>query len=74
MRGQPAIAGGRASVRNLLFMTTLVAIRWNPIIRAHYRQMIARGRPKKVAIIACLRRLLGMLNAILKSKSPWHHA
>jgi transposase len=74
MRGQRAIAGGRASVRNLLFMTTLVAIRWNPIIRAHYRQMIARGRPKKVAIIACLRRLLGMLNAILKSKSPWHHA
>jgi transposase len=74
MRGQRAIAGGRASVRNLLFMTTLVAIRWNPVIRAHYRQMIARGRPKKVAIIACHRRLLGMLNAMLKSKSPWHHA
>jgi transposase len=74
MRGHRAIAGGRTSVRNLLFMTTLAAVRWNPVIKAHYQQMTARGRPKKVALIACLRRLLGMLNAILKSRSPWRHA
>lgn len=61
-------------MRNLLYMTALAAIRWNPVIKLHYRQMTERGRPKKVAIIACLRRLLGMLNAILKSKSPWRHA
>jgi transposase len=74
MRGHRAIAGGRTAVRNLLYMTALAAIRWNPVIKEHYRQMTERGRPKKVAIIACLRRLLGMLNAILKSKSPWQHA
>jgi hypothetical protein len=65
---------GQRAQPALHVMTTLVAIRWNPVIKAHYRQMIARGRPKKVAVIACLRRLLGMLNAILKSRSPWHHA
>jgi transposase len=74
MRGHRAIAGGRTTVRNLLYMTALAAIRWNPVIKVHYRQMTERGRPKKVAIIACLRRLLGMLNAILKGKSPWRHA
>jgi transposase len=74
LRGHRAISGGRTSVRNLLYMTSLAAIRWNPVIQAHYRQLIRRGRPKKVAIVACLRRLLGMLNAILKSKTPWRHA
>ena len=74
MRGHRAIAGGRTAVRNLLYMTTLATIRWNPVIKAHYRQMTERGRPKKVAIIACLRRLLGILNAMLKSKSPWKPA
>jgi transposase len=74
MRGRRAIAGGRASVRNTLFMATLVATRWNPVIKAHYNQLTHRGRPKKVAIIACMRRLLGILNAILKSASPWQTA
>ena len=74
MRGHRAIAGGRTAVRNLLYMTALAAIRWNPVIKAHYQQMTARGRPKKVAIIACLRRLLGILNAILKSKTAWKTA
>jgi transposase len=73
-RGHRAIAGGRATVRNTLFMATLVASRFNPVIRAHYHQLIRRGRPKKVALIACMRRLLGILNAIIRSASPWQTA
>jgi transposase len=74
MRGHRAIAGGRAAVRKVLYMATLVAIRWNPVIKTHYAQLVARGRPKKVAIIACMRRLLGILNAIIRTASPWQTA
>jgi len=74
LRGRRAIAGGRASVRKSLFMATLTAIRWNPVLKAHYQQLIARGRPKMVAVIACARRLLGILNAIIRSGSPWQTA
>jgi transposase len=73
-RGYRAIAGGRASVRNALFMATLVAVRWNPLLRTHYVALLSRGRPKKVALIACIRRLVSILNAILKTKTPWHTA
>jgi transposase len=73
-RGRRAIAGGRTTVRNALFMATLVATRWNPVIKAHYTQLTRRGRPKKVAIIACMRRLLGILNAIIRTASPWQPA
>jgi transposase len=74
MRGHRAIAGGRTAVRNVLFMATLSAIRCNPVLKAHYRQLVGRGRPKKVAIVACLRRLLTILNAILKARAPWQTA
>ncbi len=74
MRGHRTIAGGRTAVRNVLFMATLTAVRWNPIIKAHYAQLIARGRPKMVAIVACMRRLLGILNAIIRTKSEWKTA
>jgi transposase len=74
MRGHRTIAGGRTAVRNVLFMATLTAIRWNPVIKAHYAQLTERGRPKKVAIIACMRRLLGILNAIIRTASPWQIA
>lgn len=74
MRGHRAIAGGRTNLRNVLFMATLTATRWNPVIRAHYDQIIARGRPKKVAIVACIRRLLGILNAIIRTASLWQTA
>ena len=74
MRGHRAIAGGRTAVRNVLFMATLTAIQWNPVIKAHYRQLVGRGRPKKVAIVACMRRLLGILNAIIRTASPWKTA
>jgi transposase len=74
MRGQRAIAGGRTTIRNVLYMATLTAIRWNPVLKPHYQQLIARGRPKKVAIVACMRRLLGILNAILRAGTPWKNA
>jgi transposase len=73
-RGHRAIAGGRAGVRKTLFMATLSAIRWNPVIHAHYARLVDAGRPKKLAIIACLRHLLTILNAILRTKKPWQNA
>jgi transposase len=73
-RGHRAIAGGRVGVRNTLFMATLSAIRWNPVIRDHYARLVDAGRPKKLAIIACLRHLLTILDAILRTKTPWQNA
>ena len=70
-RGHRMISGGRTSVRNVLYMATLSAIRHNPVVSATYRRLVNRGRPKKVAIIACLRQLLTILNAIVRTKSPW---
>ncbi|MCB4825605.1 IS110 family RNA-guided transposase, partial [Roseicella aerolata] len=55
MRGHRAIAGGRASIRKVLFMATLAATRWNPTIQRHFQQLTDRGRPKKVALVACMR-------------------
>jgi transposase len=72
-RGHRAIAGGRVGVRNVLFMATLAAIRWNPVIRDHYARLTEAGRPRKLAIIACLRHLLTILNAILRTRKPWQH-
>jgi transposase len=73
-RGLRTIAGGRASVRTALYMATVAAIRWNPVIATHYKQLRERGRPAKVALIACLRRLLTILNAMLRERSPWQTA
>lgn len=70
-RGHRMIGGGRTSVRNVLYMAALSAIRHNPIVRTTYQRLLNRGRPKKVAIIACLRQLLTILNAIVRTKSPW---
>ena len=70
-RGHRMIGGGRTSVRNVLDMAALAAIRHNPLVRATYQRLVNRGRPKKVAIIACLRQLLTILNAIVRTKSPW---
>ena len=74
MRGKRTIAGGRADVRNALYTATLAAIRWNPVISKHYKSLVERGRPKKVALVACMRRLLGILNAIMRTKIPWQCA
>jgi transposase len=73
-RGHRMIGGGRASVRNVLYMAALTATRRNPVIAAFYERLIGRGKPKKLAIIACLRQLLTILNAILRDRRPWQSA
>jgi transposase len=70
-RGQRKINGGRATVRCSVYMATFVAIRHNPVIRAHYKALTARGKLFKVAMVACMRKLLGILNAMLRDSSPW---
>jgi transposase len=71
LRGRRMIGGGRASVRRVLYMTALVAVRYNPVIAAFYARLTAAGRPKKVALVAAMRKLLTILNAILREKRPW---
>lgn len=71
MRGKRAIAGGRAHVRTVLYMATLVATKHNAVIRAHYRHLLAAGKLKKVALVACMRKLLVLLNAMLRDHRPW---
>ena len=70
-RGRRMVMGGRASVRTALYMPTLTAIRHNPALQAFYQRLIGRGRPAKVAITACMRKLLVILNAILRDHRPW---
>jgi transposase len=70
-RGHRRVWGGRAEVRRALYMATLVATRHNPVIRGMYERLLAAGKPKKVALIACMRKLLTILNAILKQRTPW---
>jgi transposase len=69
----PSPAAGPV-VRNVLYMATLSAIRWNPVVSKHYRRLVGRGPPKKVALVACMRRLLGILNAIMRTKTSWQGA
>lgn len=71
MRGRRSIFGGRAVVRHVLYMATLTARRHNPDIKRHYEQLVARGKPKLVALIACLRKLLVTLNALIKHQTMW---
>lgn len=71
MRGQRAIWGGRACVRNTLYMATLSASRFNPIIRAHFQHLINQGKPAKVALVACMRKLLTILNAMIHAMKAW---
>jgi len=70
-RGHRSIWGGRAATRATLYMATLVASRFNPVIRAHYTHLVAAGKPKKVALVACVRKLLTILNAVLRDALPW---
>lgn len=74
MRGKRAIWGGRASVRSALYMATLVAVRHNPVIAAFYQRLRQAGKLPKVALVACMRKLLIILNAILRDRRPWQHA
>jgi transposase len=71
-RGKRRVWGGRAPVRTALFMAALTASRCNPVIRGFYLHLIAAGKPKKVALTACMRKLLVMLNAMLKAETAWN--
>lgn len=73
MRGKRTIWGGRASVRSALYMATLAATHCNPVIRAHYRHLKDQGKPSKVALVACMRKLLTILNAMIHSMKAWNH-
>ncbi len=70
-RGQRFTWGGRASVRGPLYMAALVAVRYNPDIKPFYERLLAAGKPKKVALVACMHKLLMILNSILKHGVPW---
>lgn len=63
--------GGRASVRTALFMSILSATKHNPVIRVFYRRLRAQGKPPKVAMVACMRKLLIILNAMVRDNRPW---
>ena len=66
MRGRRTTWGGRATVRSAMYMATLVAVRYNPRLRPVYEQLLARGKRKNVALTACMRKLLTILNAMLR--------
>jgi transposase len=74
LRGRRMIRGGRTTVRHILYMAALTATRYNPTLAAFYQRLRATGHPKKVALIAALRKLLTILNAILRDRRPWQPA
>lgn len=71
-RGKRTVWGGRAKVRAALYMATLVATRYNAVIRSFYERLCIAGKAKKAAITACMRKLLTIMNAMIKYHSPWH--
>jgi transposase len=73
-RGKREVWGGRAPVRAALYMGALVATRYNPVIGEFYERLLAAGKPKKVALVACMRKLLSILNAMMRDRIPWHPA
>jgi transposase len=70
-QGKRTIYGGRAAVRQMLSIATLVAVRHNPVIQAFYAQLLKRGKPTKVALVACMHKLLTILNAMIKHATDW---
>jgi transposase len=70
-RGERSLWGGRSAVRSTLYMAALACLRHNAVIRAHFAQLVARGKNKKAALLACARKILVLLNAVLRSKKPW---
>ena len=72
LRGKRTVWGGRARIRAVLYMGALAASRFNPVIRDFYQRLLAAGKPKKLALTACMRKLLVTLNSMLKHGSPWH--
>ncbi len=74
MRGKRTTWGGRTVVRSALYMAALVATRHNPILKAHYAKLLAAGKAKKLALVACVRKLLVTLNAMLRTRTPWRNS
>jgi transposase len=74
MKGQRAISGGRPDVRSVLYMAALTATRCNPVIKEFYQRLLKAGKKKKVAIVACMRKLLTILNAMLRDRKHWNSA
>jgi transposase len=70
-RGSRAIWGGRQQVRAALYMAALVGVRYNPVLQEFYERLLARGKPKKVALTACMHKLLTILHAVLRTRTPW---
>lgn len=70
-RGKRSTWGGRSGVRKALYMGALVATRHNPAIKEFYERLLSAGKPKKVALVACMRKLLVILNAMIRDRSPW---
>jgi transposase len=71
LRGRRVIWGGRAQVRHVLYMAATTAIRRNPVIKDFYERLVARGKPHKVAIVACMRKMVTILNAMARNNTPW---
>jgi transposase len=70
-RGVRHIKGGRAAVRTALYMAALVGVRHNPVLKTFYQRLLAKGKAPKVALVACMRKLLTILNAMVRSNTPW---
>jgi len=71
LRGKRRIQGGRAAIRTVLYMATLSATRCNPVIKAFYKKLVAQGKHKKVALTACMRKFITILNTMVKNKTEW---
>ena len=69
--GHRQIRGGRVNVRHALYMAALVGMQYNPVLRAYYQRLVAAGKPGKVALVALIRKLLGILHAMLRDRQPW---
>jgi len=73
-RGSRAIWGGRQQVRAALYMAALVGVRRNPVLQEFYERLLAHGKPKKVALVACMHKLLIILHAVVRDHTPWSPA
>ena len=71
MRGRRFVQGGRAAVRGVVYMAALVATRRHLILREFYRRLVAAGKPKKLALVACMRKLLTILNTMARTNTAW---
>jgi transposase len=71
LRGRRTVYGGRAEVRAVLYMGALVATKHNPVIKAFYQRLLAAGKAKKVALTACMHKLLTIMNAMVRDLKPW---